>query len=83
MARHSMLPEPDFFPQPVVFQYSPSPVFRQASRNRKLTRKAESQKRREAEREGVSEPPRKKFKKSKHVDLTSQLRDILGSDIEF
>ena len=83
VARHSMLPEPGFSPPPVVFQHSPSPVFRQSGRNRKLTRKAESQKRREAEREEVSEPTRKKVKKSKRVDLTSQLRDILGSDIEF
>lgn len=51
VARHSMLPEPCFSPPSVVFQQSPLPVFRQSGRNRKLTRKAECQKRRKAERE--------------------------------
>ena len=36
----------------------------------------------EAERDKISKPKRKKFKKSKRADLTTQLRDILGLDIE-
>lgn len=70
----------------VILSYlssSPSPLLRQSGRNRKLERKAESQQRREAARENVPEPKRKKIRKSKRVDLPPLLRDILGSDIEF
>lgn len=69
-------------PGPFLAQRSPSPLLRQSGRNRKLTQKAESQQRREAERENLSEPKKKKIKKSKRVGLTSQLREILGSNIE-
>ena len=60
---------------------SPSPTPRVSARNRKPTRKIESQRRRAAEEE--SEPKKKKIRKAKLVDATSQLKELLGSDIEF
>ncbi len=57
----------------------PSPTPRQSRRTRKPTRKLESQQRREAEEE--SEPKRQKIRKSK-IDVSSQLKEYLGSDIE-
>ena len=57
----------------------PSPTPRQSRRTRKPTKKLEPQKRREAKEE--SEPKRQKIRKSK-FDVTSQLKEYLGSDIE-
>lgn len=58
--------------------FSPAP--RQSGRSRKPTKKIESQQRREAEEE--SKPKRRKIRKSK-VDVTLQLKELLGSDIDF
>ena len=60
---------------------SPSSTSRQSRRIRKPTRKVESQRRRAAE--GESEPKKKKIRKTKLVDVTSQLKELFGSDIEF
>lgn len=60
---------------------SPSPAPRVSARNRKPSRKLESQRRRAAEEE--SEPKKKKIRQEKLVDATSQLKELLGSDIEF
>ena len=60
---------------------SPSPTSRQSGRIRKPTRKIESQRRRAAE--GESEPKKKKIRKTKSVDVTSQLKELFGSHIEF
>ena len=57
----------------------PSPTPRQSGRTRKPTKKLESQKRREIENQ--SKPKRQKVRKSK-IDVTSQLKEYLGSDIE-
>ncbi len=57
----------------------PSHTSRHSRRTRKPTRKLESQKRREAGEE--SEPKRQKIRKSK-IDVMSQLKEYLGSDIE-
>lgn len=59
----------------------PSPTPRVSARNRKPSRRLESQRRRAAEEE--SEPKKKKIRKAKLVDVTSQLKELLGSDIEF
>lgn len=48
------------------------------------TRKVESQKTQEAEQVAQGpEPKKRKIRKSKVVDVTSQLKERLGSDIEF
>lgn len=60
---------------------SPSPTPRVSARNRKPSKKIESQRRRAAEEE--SEPKKKKICKAKLVDATSQLNALFGSDIEF
>ena len=60
---------------------SPSPTSRQSGRIRKPTRKIESQRRRAVE--GESEPKKKKIRRTKSVDVTSQLKELFGSDIEF
>ena len=58
------------------------PAPRQSGRTKKPTRKLESQKRRDAE-QAAQEPKPKKRKKSKMIVVTSQLKELLGSDIEF
>lgn len=60
---------------------SPSPIPRVSARNRKPSRKLESQRRRAAEEE--LEPKKKKIRKAKLFDVTSQLKELLGLDIEF
>ncbi len=60
---------------------SPSSTSWQSGRIRKPTRKIESQRRRTVE--GESEPKKKKIRRTKSVGVTSQLKELLGSDIEF
>lgn len=57
----------------------PSPTPRQSGRTRKPTKKLESQTRREIEDQ--SKPKRQKVRKPK-IDVTSQLKEYLGPDIE-
>lgn len=73
--------EKDVFASKRVSLRSPSPTSRQSGRIRKPTRKIESQRRRATE--GESEPKKKKFRKTKSVGVTSQLKELFGSDIEF
>ena len=70
----------DYSAQPEKPSQVFSPAPRQSGRSRKLTKKIESQQRREAEEE--SKPKRRKIRRSK-VDVTSQLKELLGSDIDF
>lgn len=58
------------------------PATRQYGRTRKPTRKLESQKRRDAEQVVQGSKPKKR-KKSKTIDVPSQLKELSGSDIEF
>lgn len=70
----------DYSAQPEKSSQDFSPTPRQSGRSRKPTKKIESQQRRKAEEE--SKPKRRKIRKSK-VDVTSQLKELLGLDIDF
>lgn len=70
----------DYSAQPEKSSQVFSPAPRQSGRSQKPTKKIESQQRRKAEEE--SKPKRRKICKSK-VDVTSQLKEMLGSDIDF
>ncbi len=58
-----------------------SSTLHQSGCTKKPRRKVESQKRLEAEQ--VAQEPKPKKRKSKVVDVTSQLKELLGLDIEF
>lgn len=75
-------PSPKMITTNSTFRSSSAP--HQSGRIKKPTRKVESQKRREAEQAAQEpEPKKRKMSKSKVPDLTSQLKELLGSDIEF
>lgn len=65
-------------PKRTIQFFCPAP--RQSGRSRKPTEKIESQQKHEAEEQ--SRPKRRKIRKSK-IDVTSQLKELLASDIEF
>ena len=76
---HSHLNQ-DYSAQPRKSSQVISPAPRQSGRSRKPTKKIESQQRREAEEE--TKPKKRKIHKSK-VDVTSQLKELLGSEFDF
>ena len=57
------------------------PAPRQSGRTKKPTCKLDSQKKQDAE-QAAEEPKPKKGKKNKMIVVTSQLKELLGSDIE-